>query len=345
MSPKNLAAVLYKPRDLRLTEIPVKDPDHGEVLLEVRSVGICGSDVHYLQHGKIGKFVVEEPMVLGHEASAVVIGLGGGVTGVAVGDRVAVEPGVPCRICSICKSGRYNLCRDVKFLATPPVNGALCRYIVHPADFCHKLPRNVSFDGGALIEPLSVGIHACRRGKVSLATKVLIMGSGPIGLATLLAAKNAGSTVVGIADARPERLEVTKTMGADITFHVESGMDNGRKLVSEKWLFDVAIDCTGVETAVRACIMNVRPGGSVVFVGMGTEDMNLPLLYASTHEIDLLGVFRYANTYPDACELLATGQLDVKTLITHRFPLEETEAAFSLAQEIRSSAIKIIINP
>ena len=345
MLKKNFGAVLHKPRDLRIMEIPITEVDYGEVLLEVRSVGICASDVHYFQHGSIGKYVIKEPMVLGHEASGVVIAYGDGVTNVNVGDRIAVEPGVPCRFCSLCKSGRYNLCKDVRFLATPPVNGALCKYLVHAAEFCHKLPDDLSFDEGALMEPLSVGIHACRRGKVSRGTKVLIMGAGPIGLATLLAAKHSGAGMVAITDVRQERLEVSKTIGADITFNVDSGMRGATELLSYSPLFDVAIDCTGAESAIRTSIKKVRAGGAVVFVGMGGDDMNLPILDASTREIDLLGVFRYANTYPEACELLANSELDPKTLITHYFTLQETNEAFSLAENKGSGAIKIIINP
>jgi L-iditol 2-dehydrogenase len=341
----NFGAVLHKPRDLRITEIPIPEPDYGEVLLEVRSVGICGSDVHYFQHGNIGKYVIEEPMVLGHEASGVVIAQGKGVTNLDVGDRVAVEPGVPCRFCSVCKSGRYNLCEDVRFLATPPVNGALCKYLVHAAEFCHKLPDHLSFDDGALMEPLSVGIHACRRGKVSSGTKLLIMGAGPIGLATLLAAKHSGAGMVAITDVRDDRLEFSKTIGADIAFNVDTGIGGEPELFSETPLFDVAIDCTGMESAIRTSIKKVKPGGAVVLVGMGGDDINLPILETSTREIDLLGVFRYANTYPEASELLASSELDLKTLITHTFTLQEANAAFALAENKRSGVIKIIINP
>ena len=188
MAESNRAAVLHAVNDLRIDDVPVSTPGPNEVLLAIRSVGICGSDVHYWEHGRIGRFVVESPMILGHESAGVVEEVGPGVTNLSPGDRVAIEPGVPCRVCSFCKSGRYNLCPDVQFLATPPVNGSMARYMTHAADFCNKLPDHVSLDEGAMLEPLSVGIHACRRGEVGMGSRVLITGAGPIGLVTLLAA-------------------------------------------------------------------------------------------------------------------------------------------------------------
>lgn len=188
-NPDNLTAVLHGIEDLRLEQTPIPEINDDEVLLEMDCVGICGSDVHFLVHGRIGPFVCDGPMVIGHEASGVVCKTGKNVKNLKIGDRVAIEPGVPCRICDYCKTGNYNLCPDVKFCACPPNDGNLTRYFAHAADFCFKLPDHVTMEEGALMEPLSVGVHACRRANVQLGSEVLILGAGPIGLVTIIAAK------------------------------------------------------------------------------------------------------------------------------------------------------------
>jgi L-iditol 2-dehydrogenase len=195
----NLTAVLYGINDLRLEQRPIPTPNDDDVLLQMEVVGICGSDVHYLVNGRIGDFVVEKPMVIGHEAAGTVVEIGKNVKNLKKGDRVAIEPGYGCRKCTYCKEGRYNLCPDMKFCATPPYDGNLARFYVHPADFCFKLPNNVSLEEGALLEPLSVGVHACKKGGVGVGSVVLILGAGPIGLVTLISAKAFGATKVIIA--------------------------------------------------------------------------------------------------------------------------------------------------
>jgi len=204
----NLTAILYKTGDIRLEQTDIPEPGNDQVMLKMDSVGICGSDVHYWTHGAIGDFVVKAPMVLGHEAAGIVEKCGKNVKHLQVGDRVAIEPGVPCRLCDYCKQGRYNLCLEMKFCATPPYHGNLCRYYAQDADFCFKLPDNVSLEEGALMEPLSVGVHACRRAGVSLGKSVLICGAGPIGLVNLLTAKAMGADEVVITDISEHRLQV-----------------------------------------------------------------------------------------------------------------------------------------
>jgi len=207
-----LSAVLYKANDIRLEDRPVQEPGDYDVLLEMNCVGICGSDVHYWKRGGIGRFVLKKPMVLGHESSGTVYKVGSKVTSLKIGDRVAVEPGVPCRICEFCKSGRYNLCPDVKFCATPPDDGSLCKYFTHPADFCYKLPDHVRLEEGALLEPLSVAVHACKRGNIFAGSHVLILGSGPIGLMTLLTAKAMGASKIVVTDLLESRLAWLKNL-------------------------------------------------------------------------------------------------------------------------------------
>eukprot|EP01129_Flabellula_baltica_P000182 TRINITY_DN1022_c0_g1_i2.p1 TRINITY_DN1022_c0_g1~~TRINITY_DN1022_c0_g1_i2.p1 ORF type:complete len:278 (+),score=42.67 TRINITY_DN1022_c0_g1_i2:71-835(+) len=197
-------------------------PQPNHVILKIHTVGICGSDVHYWAHGRCGPFVMDAPLVLGHETSAVVEAVGSGVTHLVPGDRVAVEPGVPCRFCKQCRGGTYNLCPDVQFLATPPVDGSLCQYIEHAADFCYKMPDHMSFEEGALLEPLSVGVHACKRGGVKAGSHVLITGAGPIGLVCLLAARASGATKIVVTDVMDNRLEVAQSLGADLTINALS---------------------------------------------------------------------------------------------------------------------------
>lgn len=339
---ENIAAVLYGIKDLRIEPVEMPTPGKGEVLLSMRSVGICGSDTHYLEHGRIGDFVCSGPMVLGHEASGVVAGLGEGVTELSVGDRVAIEPGVPCSSCQICKRGRYNLCPDVKFAATPPVHGSLARYIVHPASFCYRLPDSMSFDDAALLEPLSVGIHACRRAGVTIGSTVLITGAGTVGLVSMIAAKAAGASKVIVTDIDEGRLSVAKAFGggADETFCVSRDVDE--KALGAEIEADACIECSGADAGVRLCIYGAARGGVVVMVGMGKPTLSLPVLDASCREVDLRGVFRYCNTYP-AAMALAT-RFDLSPLVTHRFSLRHAGQAFDAFSAPHIKSIKIIID-
>jgi L-iditol 2-dehydrogenase len=344
MAGSNLAAVLYGVGDLRVEARPTPEPGPGEVLVAMRTVGICGSDVHYLTHGRIGNFVVRAPMVIGHESAGEVAAIGPGVTSLVPGDRVALEPGIPCRVCAACKSGRYNLCRDMRFFATPPIDGSMAQFVTHPADFCFKLPEHVSLDEGSLLEPLSVGLHACRRGGVVPGSRVLVLGAGPVGLTALLMARAAGAAEVLIADVRAERLDLAASLGA--TAILDARDPHLARLARERARgpIDVTIECSGAEPAVRAAIAATRPGGTVVLVGMGADDMQLPILDAAAREVDLRGIFRYVNTYPAALALVASGQIDAKPLVTHRFPLERVSEAFAAVQNPSSGSVKVIVD-
>ncbi|KAL2300480.1 hypothetical protein Nmel_013361 [Mimus melanotis] len=297
-------------------------PFLAEVLLRMHSVGICGSDVHYWQHGRIGDFVVKDPMVLGHEASGTVVKVGSGVTHLKPGDRVAIEPGVPREMDEFCKTGRYNLSPTIFFCATPPDDGNLCRYYKHSASYCYKLPDNVTFEEGALIEPLSVGIHACKRAGVTLGSKVFVSGS----------------------DLSASRLQKAKEVGADFTIQVknETPQEVASKVESVLGCMpEITVECTGVQACIQAGIYATRSGGTVVLVGLGPEMVTVPIVNAAVREVDVRGIFRYCNTWPVAIALLASKQINVKPLVTHRFPLEKALEAFETTK--RGEGVKVML--
>jgi len=340
---ENIALVLHKIDDLRLEPFPVNEPQDGEVLLEMQSVGICGSDVHYWKRGCIGDFIVRAPMVLGHESSGKVIKVGPNVKHLQEGDRVTIEPGVPCRRFDFCKTGRYNLCADIVFLATPPVHGSIARYHTHAADFCFKLPDHVSYEDGAFCEPLSVGVHACRRAGVTIGAKVFITGAGPIGLVSMLAAKAMGADTVIMTDISQSRLDFAKKIGATHVVLAESDSQATAKRVVETLgsMPNISIECSGAESSIQATFYATVSGGVVVLVGLGRPLASLPIVNAAVREIDIRGVFRYANCYPAALSLIATGRIDVKPLITHRYNINESVQAFEMAES--GQAIKVMI--
>lgn len=318
------------------------------MLLRMDSVGICGSDVHYLAKGRIGDFVLTKPMIIGHEASGVVAAVGKTAKNLQVGDRVAIEPGVPCRFCDHCKNGKYNLCADIVFCATPPYDGNLTRYYAHAADFCYKLPDHVTMEEGALLEPLSVGVHACRRAAVGLGSDLLILGAGPIGLSTLLSAKAMGAGKILITDLLQSRLDVARELGATHTLLIKPESTEQENVNAVKELLGVApdksVDCSGAQATARLALLSTRSGGCVVLVGMGAAESTLPLVDSLVREVDIRGVFRYCNDYPAALALVATGQVNVKRLITHHFDITETDKAFDTARYGHGGAIKVMIH-
>ncbi|KAL7728595.1 hypothetical protein ACLKA6_012591 [Drosophila palustris] len=348
MTKDNLAAVLHGIEDLRLEQRPIPTISDDEVLISMDTVGICGTDVHYLTHGRIGHFVMTKPMVIGHESAGVVVKVGSKVRTLDVGDRVAIEPGYPCAKCVLCKEGKYNLCPDMVCCATPPYDGNLTRYFKHPANFCFKLPDHVTMEEGALLEPLSVGVHACRRASVGLGSKVLILGAGPIGLVTLLVAQSMGATETCITDLVQSRLDVAKKLGATHTLLLnrtdtaEQMQQRIHDIMTEEP--DRAIDCCGAEISTRVAIFATRSGGIVVVVGMGAPDVKLPLFDALAREVDIRGVFRYCNDYSRALALVAKGKVNIKQLVTHHFDMKETAKAFETSRFGLGGAIKVMIH-
>jgi L-iditol 2-dehydrogenase len=329
-------SVLRAAGQLELADWPVPRPGPGEVLVAVRSVGVCGSDVHYFQHGRIGDFVVRGPLVLGHEASGRIAAVGAGVDGGRVGARVAIEPGAACGACGECKAGRYNLCPDMRFFATPPVDGALAEYVVVRADLAFDLPDAVSDDDAALLEPLSVGIWATGKAGITAGSSVLIAGAGPIGLVAAQVARARGATTIAVTDIAPHRLAAALRHGATLALDAGDGPAAGLE-------FDAFVDCSGAPSAISAGIAALRPAGRAVLVGMGPDEITVPLGRLQQRELTVTGTFRYANTWPAAIGLAASGSVDLAGLVTDRFGLAEAEQA--LRSTTRAGTIKPIIEP
>jgi L-iditol 2-dehydrogenase len=323
-------AVLTEPGEFELRDRAHPEPGPDEVLVAVHDVGICGSDVHYYQHGRIGDYVAESPLVLGHASAGEVVEVGGAVAGIAPGDRVALEPGVPCRRCDHCKRGAYHLCESVEFMATPPHDGAFAEYVAWPADYCYPLPEGVSTVEGALCEPLSVGIHATRRGGVGPGDAVLVAGAGPIGLLTAAATRAAGATDVVITDVVPDKLDFARRRGVDRAVNVaETDLAAAVDTYTDGAGMDVVVECSGAEPSIRSTLNVVRRGGTVVLVGLADEaEVPLDVLDVISNELDVHGSFRYHDTYPTAIDLLAEGVVDVEGIVDFESPLSDVGNAF-----------------
>jgi L-iditol 2-dehydrogenase len=333
------AAVLRGTRDLAVEERPEPRAGRDQVVVQVASVGVCGSDTHYYEHGRIGRFVVEAPLVLGHEASGTITAVGPGVSPDRVGQRVSIEPGVPDLTCPQCLAGRYNLCPGMVFFATPPVDGALAeRVVVHEA-FAHPVPAGMSDDAAALLEPLSVGIWACRKGRVSAGSRVLVTGAGPIGLVTVQAALAFGATEVVVSDVNATRLALAKELGATRV------LDAGDAPLADLDLRpDVLLECSGDARATSDGLAALEPAGRAVLVGMGVNELALPVPLVQERELEITGTFRYAGTWPTAIALVSTGRVDLDRLVTGRFALADSAAALTAGQDDPLS-VKSVVHP
>lgn len=326
--------------------VPELESPH-DVLVNVKYTGICGSDVHYWVHGAIGHFVVKSPMVLGHESSGVVSAVGSGVKTLRVGDRVALEPGVPCRRCVRCKDGKYNLCPDMAFAATPPYDGTLAKFYRLPEDFCYKLPENVSLEEGALVEPLAVAVHISRQASVFPGASVVVFGAGPVGLLCCAVARSFGATKVIAIDVNAERLDFAKKYAATHTLVAqrESAEDAAARIIKETDLgggADIVIDASGAEPCIQAAIHVIRVGGTYVQGGMGKAEITFPITAMCTKELNVKGSFRYGSgDYALAVDLIRSGSVDVKKLITGQVKFRDAEQAF--ADVKAAKGIKMLI--
>lgn len=341
------AAVLYKPFDVKIETLPVPTIGPNEVLIQVMAVGVCGSDVHYYEHGKIGKYVVEEPIILGHECAGIVCAVGSEVSRVKAGDRVAIEPGVPCGMCPMCKSGRYNLCPDVMFMATPPVGGAFAQYVKHREDFVFRIPDQMSFEEAALLEPYSVGLHATERAKVKPGMSVAIMGMGPVGLLAVVAAKSYGAETIIVSDLEDFRLAAARKLGATHTINIK---ETDAVEAIRHWTkgngADVVFETAGNGKALQSGLYSLKRGGKMAIVGLPPEEevtLNIPFIV--DNEIDLFGVFRYANTYETAIRSISSSSVDIKSLVTDKYALHQTGEALERARTNKSGTLKAVVYP
>lgn len=329
--------------EIREIEVPV--PKEKQVLVKLEYVGICGSDVHYLEHGKIGDFIVNGDFILGHECAGTVVALGPGVKNLKVGDKVALEPGCTCGQCEFCKTGRYNLCPDVEFLATPPYDGCLMNYIAFPENMAFKLPDGISTKEGALVEPLAVGMHAAKQGNVKLGDSVVILGSGTIGLVTLLACKAFGATDITVVDVIPKRLEYAKKLGATTTVNAaEKDVLTEIDRLTNKKGADVVIETAGSAKTVAQTPYLVKNGGCVVLVGMAPQDIieyNFSKIMAK--EAEIKSVFRYRNIYPQAINAVSKGIIDISGIITHEFAFDDAAKAFNFVINNKQEVVKAVI--
>ncbi|MFA4029364.1 MAG: hypothetical protein GDYSWBUE_000036 [Candidatus Fervidibacterota bacterium] len=344
--PHMKAAVLHGINDIRIEEVEmpnIKNDD--DVLIRIRAVGICGSDIHYYREGRIGRFVVTKPHILGHECSGEVVEVGKAIKHLKPGDRVAIEPGVGCRKCKYCHEGRYNLCPDETFMGTPPTNGAFTEYVVWSGDFVYKLPDEIPYEAGALCEPLAVALHAINMSDMKPAATVAVLGCGPIGLALIQAALASGASDVIATDIYPLRLAKAKELGASHVFNanevdaVEAILD-----VTGGAGVDVVFEAAGSVVTQRQSFSVVKSGGVIVLVGMTAEaTTEVPLLDLITREYQVRGILRYANSYPQAVAFTILGRVNLLPMVTHRFPLDKAVEALELSDTRKDESIKVMI--
>ncbi|CAK7215063.1 hypothetical protein SCUCBS95973_002350 [Sporothrix curviconia] len=375
MSTRVRASVLHGPKDLCVETRVLPPPGPAEIQIDVKATGLCGSDLHYYLHNRVGDIIVKEPMSLGHESAGIVTAVGRDVQMFEIGDHVAIEVGVPCETCDFCVAGRYNICPSMRFRSSartmPHVQGTLQERLNHPAKWCYKLPAGVPLEHGALAEPLSVAVHAqARAGASAIGGTVLILGAGAVGLLCSAVSRVAGATSIVMADISGERIEFAMKSGfADAGIVVPVGHTGKAETLDDKLNsarclattltaaqvngqanqeFHVVYECTGAESCVQTAIYAARPGGKVLTIGMGSPVQTVPIGTASKREVDLVGVNRYANTYPEALSLLrdgkARGMPEIGKLVTHRFKgLEAVPEAFTTASKAKDAQGNLVI--
>jgi D-xylulose reductase len=338
------ALVLENTKLISFRDIDIEEsvgPD--DVKIQIHSVGICGSDVHYYQYGKIGSFIVNKPMVLGHEASGNVIQVGKNVTHLTIGDRVCIEPGIPEPGSKATMLGIYNLDPAVKFWATPPIHGCLRETVVHPAKFVFKLPENVSYAEGAMAEPLSVGLQAAKKANIKPGDIALVTGCGTIGLVTGMAALAGGCSRVIITDIIQQKLDIAARFGMIPINVAEQGVTNVVNEITDGWGVDVIFEASGNESAILKIFEPLCPNGRVVFIGMPVQPVPVDIVAAQAKEANIQTVFRYAHVYPRALALMESGKINVKSLITDKFKFKDGVKAFEYAANPKPTSVKILI--
>ncbi|MDQ9129331.1 NAD(P)-dependent alcohol dehydrogenase [Serratia fonticola] len=339
------ALVLEKPGKISIQDCQFDEVlGENDVQVKIHSVGICGSDVHYYQHGRIGPFVVSAPMVLGHEAAGVVMAVGKNVRHLQVGDRVCMEPGIPDLQSQQSRAGIYNLDPAVRFWATPPIHGCLRESVIHPAAFTFKLPDNVSFAEGAMVEPLAIGMHAATKAAIKPGDIALVIGAGPIGVVTALAALAGGCSDVIICDLFEEKLQVAANYEGLHAVNIKTGnlAQKVAELTSGNGV-DIVFECSGAKPAIGGVSEHIAPGGTAVLVGMPIDAAPMDIVAAQAKEVTFKTIFRYANMYPRTLRLLSSGKLRVQPLISQSFKFKDSVAAFERAAAGHPTDIKIML--
>ncbi|HZC34734.1 MAG TPA: NAD(P)-dependent alcohol dehydrogenase [Chthoniobacterales bacterium] len=336
------ALVLERKGELKLRkiELPEQLGAH-DVKIAIQTVGICGSDVHYYEYGQIGPFVVKVPMVLGHEAAGIVVEAGDQVRHLRKGDRVCMEPGIPDPNSRTARLGIYNLDPAVRFWATPPVHGCLTGTVIHPAAYTFKLPDNVSFAEGAMVEPLAVGMHASVKAKIKPGDLAVVMGAGPIGMVTALAALAGGCSRVVMTDVQEPKLELAKTFGAIVPVNVAK--QNLRQVVddlTEGWGADIVFEASGHPAAIGKVHEPLCPGGRIILIGMPVEPIPVDIVGLQAKEASIETIFRYAHVYPRALALMGSGKINVKPLISRTFDFQDSVNAFNFALKMPPDCVK-----
>ena len=345
MKGKMKVAVMLGIGKMGFEERDIPQPKDDEVLVKLEYVGICGSDLHYYESGAIGDYVVKPPFVLGHEPGGTVVEVGKNVTHLKVGDRVALEPGKTCGHCEFCKTGRYNLCPDVVFFATPPVDGVFQEYVAHEAGLCFNLPDNVSTMEGALIEPLAVGFHAARQGGAQAGQVAVVTGAGCIGLVSMMALKAMGVSKVYSVDVMDKRLDKALELGAD-------GVINGSREDAVKKVMeltggmgcDLVIETAGTEITTRQAVQMTKKGATIVLVGYSkTGEIKMPISLALDKELTFKTVFRYRHIYPMAIDAVASGRVNLKGIVTNEFALDDIQEAMDESVNNKADIVKAVV--
>ena len=324
-------------------DVPQIKPD--EVLVRLEYVGICGSDIHYYETGRIGDYIVEPPFVLGHEPGGTVVEVGSAVSNLKPGDRVALEPGKTCGRCEFCREGKYNLCPDVVFFATPPVDGVFAEYVAHPADLCFKLPDNVSTLEGALIEPLAVGFHAANQGGAHAGQTAVVFGAGCIGLVSMMALLAEGVSRVYVVDVMQKRLDKALELGATgVINSAECDLASEIDRLTEGRGTDIVIETAGMAITTRQAIEIARKGSTIVLVGYSKSgEMTLPMSLFIDKELTFKSVFRYRHIYPMAIDAVAAGRVNLKGIVSNIFELDDIQRAMDLSVSDKANIVKSVV--
>lgn len=345
MEKKMKVAVMNGVGKMGFVEREIPQPADNEVLVKLEYVGICGSDMHYYETGRIGDYVVEPPFVLGHEPGGVVVEVGKNVTHLKVGDRVALEPGKTCGHCEYCREGKYNLCPDVVFFATPPVDGVFQEYVAHEAALCFKLPENVDTLEGALIEPLAVGFHAANQGGAHAGQTAVVFGAGCIGLVSMMALKAEGVSRVYVVDIMQKRLDKAMELGATgVINSMNTDVQEEIGRLTEGKGVDLVIETAGMEVTTRQAIHVTKKGATIVLVGYSkTGEMTLPLSLALDKELTFKTVFRYRHIYSMAIEAVASGKVNLKGIVSNIFNFDDIQAAMDKSVSDKANIVKSVV--